>query len=226
MNAPVPENLLIAFGERRSVETAHGLMSLRTVDIGELILPTGSVIAGDPLYVASKDYDPFSIKLQPGTYSVDAVIASCEADERIACVRLRANQSPEVGFEESSNLAHGVDNAAWCFVDQEAAEEMGSFDEAEFDAFWKRMRDEMQVVYAPTRSWATLNVSERTRANMVVCDSGYGDGCYASYYAFGIEGQLVSIISDFGVLATNADIEAYQAYRKAKKQNRPWWRFW
>jgi hypothetical protein len=46
----------------------------------------------------------------------------------------------------------------------------------------------------------SLILNETTGGNIVTFISGYGDGCYPSYFLYAAEGSLTSLITDFGVL--------------------------
>ncbi len=56
---------------------------LDEVSIGELYLPTGKIVAGDPFFIS--DQKPYKVKVNPGSYSVKLLIHKvAEHHHRIA----------------------------------------------------------------------------------------------------------------------------------------------
>lgn len=104
-------------------------------------------------------------------------------------------------------------------MDMVAASVPRRMSEDQFNEFWDRMRSEEDKVYVPARSWADLVLDSDTGANAIVFSSGMGDGGYPCYYGHDSEGQLVTILTDFGLLETDEDMEAVN-------RRRQWWKFW
>ncbi len=48
-------------------------------------------------------------------------------------------------------------------------------------------------------------VDEATGANIIAFSSGWGDGCYASYWGYDADGKIACLITDFGVFGPNEE---------------------
>jgi hypothetical protein len=103
-------------------------------------------------------------------------------------------------------FGYSVDYATGCFIDadvpsmlvaQEAARTDGA-DESE--QFYDQLDAMQSKTYVPTWSWADLLVDEATGANIIAFSSGWGDGCYPSYWGYDAADQRVALVTDFGVL--------------------------
>ena len=78
------------------------------------------------------------------------------------------------------------------------AQETARTDES--DQFYDRLDAMQDKTYLPTWSWADLIVDETTGANIIAFSSGWGDGCYPSYWGYNAANQRVALVTDFGVL--------------------------
>lgn len=171
----------------------------------DLSLPSGSIVAADLMFGEGR---PFERRVSPGKYPLTLIAArsgkEAGSDERIALALLRFNHGPVARWEIATTVSgrgkprksYGVDSGSGGFCDAQAQEvlldlvdPMGSFN--------KRLEKEMAKSYRHTRSWVHLETSAGSAA---VFSSGYGDGQYRSYWGLGDSGDMVALLTDFGVL--------------------------
>src|SRR5688572_27014028 len=109
-------------------------VDLKEVSIGNLYLPTGKIVAGDPFFI--HDHKPFKLRVSPGTYPVKLLIHKVEDNHfRIAFSKIVLSDNPPVKWtlawteditdEQVKNLqqgeffGYGVDAGLGCFTDSE-----------------------------------------------------------------------------------------------------------
>jgi hypothetical protein len=113
---------------------------VRQLDAGELVLPTGRIVACDPgfLQVSGLDrYQPFTRTVPPGRYPVVLCLSKhtypSRSEERVAAAMIRFTDADPVAWEmallpgqDPSTLApgrffgYGVDSGRGCFTDAHA----------------------------------------------------------------------------------------------------------
>ena len=188
---------------------------------GDLLLPTGQLVASDPQMFPERE--AFTQSVPRGSFPVILSIAQIGADQRVAYATVRFKPSRPVDWklmtvekEDISSLKDGevfgypVDSGTGCFMDRSIGrvltERIGchqktptSFlsapnDEAFYDMFVAALRKKQQ----PT--WTFMDLSLEN-ANLVVFSSGYGDGYYATYAGFDSSGELSAVVTDFDVMS-------------------------
>lgn len=175
-------------------------MSLRAV--GELRVPTGCILVGDP---GTTDFaapaSPLALRAPTGVFPVEVALATFDAgDTRVACARVRFADRPATKWEAAlfegdvagpdAEAAYGVDCGTGCFYDAAAC---GEVDEATSAAWLAALRRNA----VDTWSWHVAKVGH---ANVVMFSSGWGDGFYGSYWGFDEYGEVVELVTDFDVL--------------------------
>jgi len=70
-----------------------------------------------------------------------------------------------------------------------------------FRRFWEAQRSRTD----PERQWAGLGVEPTTGANVVEFSSGWGDGCYPSYWGLDDSGEPCCLVTDFGLLVESLE---------------------
>ncbi len=216
-----PSWLSTLLSNAAGVESNGGPVRLEVRDIGELKLPSGRVIACDP--VVEPDLRPFALSLPPGTWPVGITIAHFPgADQRIAGAWIRASRSLPVRWEpariagmgDSPDTAYGVDSGTGGFVSPEAAASLAARLD---DAFMDELTAQMDSVYVHTRSWAVVPVPGTDGLNVVAFSSGFGDGAYGSYWGYDDAGTIACLLTDFGVIGRGG---------RDSTPARPWWKLW
>lgn len=194
-------------------------------ELGMLNLPTGNVVACDPL-VGLSHTDPFTRSVAPGKYSVVACIAQTpESGDRYAAVRIAfsneraatwqlavtASQDISVLKSDEEYFGYPVDAGLGCFCDLETQATYAKF----LDDFIERNPDgniyddyfaALFKVNAIDPSdpgdignWLNFHLPNQPDLNVVMFSSGYGDGAYPCYWGIADNGKVCSLIVDFQV---------------------------
>jgi hypothetical protein len=209
------ERVLRALVSGVRLDDPDGEILIRVQAIGELTVPTGQVIACDPSRL-TPSYDEviaFERTVPPGRYPVGVSrVVFPLGGERNALATLWLGSTPPVRLELATRpgqdvatlepgeiFGHGVDTGTSCFIDHQTAREI-----VERNKDWDyKVRDGGYREFRAVKEhgeWKNAVVDPATGANMLVFGSGYGDGRYASYWGFDADGQVVCLITDFGLL--------------------------
>lgn len=200
-----------AFDPSAEFHNVYGTFRCVTRQIALLSVPSGRIVAGDPLVDLS--VTPFATVVPPGEYPVLLAIARRRrpegVDERIACAMVRfSDAQPErwviattpeqdpAELEEGEIFGYGVDAGMGCFASVEAAVALQRRMEAD-EAYADHITDESEKVYVSTRDWASVVPEPGGTANVVAFSSGMGDGFYASYWGLDGAGSPVCLVTDF-----------------------------
>lgn len=166
---------------------------------GELLLPTGKLVAYDPMLIASADVSlPFETPLRPGAYPVVLSIRDRLVVAASVVVEDAAPETWELALprgmkklvpakyrvpSEHPGYTFPVDSATSCFVDASA------LDAFEDDRFVTRLLAE--------RAMNRCHPLPKSNATVAVFRSANRDGSYATY--FGMRGKkIVCVTTDFG----------------------------
>lgn len=190
--------------------TAWGKANLKCHKLGELVTPTGKIVACDPF--VSPETSAFTVQLSPGRYPVVLSVADFGGrDQRVAyaAVRIRDGQphhwemallpGQDVGTLEPDHIfCYGVDSGTGCFMDPRASQTLTERMNDD-DDYSQTVIEEMEKTYVHTWSWVNLEMDTNTNANLIAFSSGLGDGCYPSYFGFDEKGNPMILVTDFGV---------------------------
>ena len=178
--------------------------SVRIHRAGDLILPSGRIVACDPLVMPGTS--AFTREVVPGRYPVLLSIAQLEHDQRVAAaavefvvggatIAARWDLAVIPGQDLTTLgprqfFGYGVDAGTGCFMDARLAAALDAGEPCGLDAA-------LQSSYVPTFSWANVELRD---GSVVAFSSGWGDGSYASYWGFDATGRVVALATDFAVL--------------------------
>lgn len=204
-------------------ESSDGDYLVRQVLAGELVLPSGRIIATDPCYLSSPTNTPAFVRtVPPGTYPVWLAMARRAEDEHwgelVACLALQLSEAAPVQWEmalrpgeQLANLTlgefygHGVDSGNACFVDSDL---IAGLDQAALRSLYM---DGVVASYEQ-HNWRVRSVNVPlpgpAQANLIACSSGYGDGTYPSWWGYDDTGHLCALVTDFLVLVEDLTAEA------------------
>lgn len=216
----IPPYLTQLLSDTAELTTHDGPSRLECRVMGSLELPTGRIVACDPLLGA--DDLTLGRTVPPGAYPVGVSdITLPDGDERIAAAWLRFGATTPVRWEpatwstrpKAKNPAYAVDSGMGAFYSAEASTALASALDSGFD----------DQVYAALESGGTdtalLPVPGVDGLNVAIFSTG--DGIYGSYWGFDAAGEVTCLITDFDVLGLpDADPAASSAERK------PWWKVW
>lgn len=194
---------------------------LKRRSLGSLYLPSGSLIACDPL--TSLDTEPFSVSLTPGEYPVSLIMAELRDEVRVAYATIKlgpkeslrwekalvgAVDKPSI-FDEIDECGYSVDSSIGCFTDADTAAALLDYHQfvlAEDNDFQKilhsrvRRRRRAGVGAALIDLKRDLKVPVDDSRNLIAFETGYGRGVYSTYLGRDEDNQIVSIVTDFEVL--------------------------
>jgi len=225
----IPGYLTRLLADAPVVESDYGPARLECRTIGELHLPSGRVVACDPL--VEPDARPFEVAAAPGRYPVVLGIARLPGgDERIAAAWLRLADGTPVRWEPAAlhgrpdleEPAYGVDSGTGAFVSAEAAPLLAAALDGDFA---DEVATAMDANYVDTRNWAVLPVPGSAELNFAAFSSGMGDGAYASYWGRDAEGRPVCLLTDFDILKLSR-AEAEAEAERDRATAKPWWKLW
>ena len=204
-------------------EKKIGEMEIDVLNIGEINLPTGEILACDPL-VDLEDAKTFIQRVSIGKYPVKiAVVPSKEYGDRYACVKVEFSKNKPVVYElavtgaeedmdeakEDEFYGFGVDAGMGCVVDKKAQEEYIKYweklveeEEADnpFDDIFDDLLAESAKKYPKYQreygDWANWTIPN-TDVNIPIFTSGWGDGYYPCYFGYDKDGELCGFYIHF-----------------------------
>jgi hypothetical protein len=213
-------DLALAFKNGYTFKDDKAKYKVKVLELAKLTLPTGKLFAADPL--TFHKVVPFERSLKKGTYPVFVSIANIKYaakkkgydQERLgaAMVRIKAGAVAKwvnatkkgqklKALEDDAAFGYGVDAGTGCFADVVAAEALEYLNDVEVaNDNWEgyllgKISDSLG---AP--AWGASRITDpKTKANVVVFPSGWGDGVYASFWGLSKTGAPLCLVTDFGV---------------------------
>ena len=203
-------------------EKKIGIMEVDTLDIGEVNLPTGEILACDPL-VEFGEAKTYIQKTPVGKFPVKiAVVLSEDYGDRYACVKVEFKKNKPVVYElavtgneegmdeakEDEYYGFGVDAGMGCVADKKAQEE--------YSRYWKKLEEEgadnpyddifeelLEESFKKSPKyqrdcgdWANF-IIPNSDLNIPVFASGWGDGYYPCYFGYDEKGELCGFYIHF-----------------------------
>jgi hypothetical protein len=214
-------DFVLAFTQGRRFQRNEWQYEMAVAPIADLCLPTGRIVAADPGNLDQQVEAYFSQVVPPGNYPVDLAIRhtgklgapATSADA--ACMRVRFRDAPIADWVIATTrdqdpralnpfqiFGYGVDVGMGSFADSSGLIAVLQ----EYKAQGKKLYDEfyfekvLPAYEASSGHSANILLDASTGANLVICTSGQGDGCYASYWGLDSKGQPVCLVTDFGLL--------------------------
>jgi hypothetical protein len=206
-------------------EAYTGDYTIERREIGSLNLPTGQIVANDPL--AFWETEPLTRKVNPGTYPVSLYVAhfSKTNDQRVAYALLQFQPETPTAWElavysgqdittlgREEYFGYGVDSGTGSFMDAAAAQHIKQLIEREpkrnplkIELTWKQpekgfvdlLIEALDTTYKHTYSWANYVLDADTGLNMIAFSSGWGDGSYPSFWGLDTNGDVLCLLTDF-----------------------------
>lgn len=180
-------------------------------EAGLLALPSGRVVAADPF--VGMDRPAFTREVPKGSFPVSlAILEGSMSEGRIALARVAFSPAPVISWDMAvvpgqdvatlkpdEFFGYPVDAGTGCFTDAGtalAAHKHMTADE-DWSQTWIDEGDRMARGEPPPRFH--LNVPEGP-GNIVMFDSGWGDGLYPSWFGLDAAGNVAVLITDFQVI--------------------------
>jgi hypothetical protein len=200
---------------------ADGSLVVRVLPGVPLSLPSGRVIAMEPLGCGDGDADElaFTQQVRPGTYPVALIAVDLIGadgglrDTRVAAARLEIRDEPVATWElalvpgEDTEELDGdelfgypVDGGTGCFVDARIFQAAGA--EEDFagrvaEVMWGRPQASADSV--PECAPITMSVGDDDHA-VIVFSTGWGDGGYSTWIGRTAGGDIACFLTDFEIL--------------------------
>jgi hypothetical protein len=189
--------------------------------LGELFLPSGHLVACDPLFAL--DTEAFSVSLPAGAYPMHLILAELRDELRVAyaVVDVQDGQAqrweiaelpPLPGsdvLDRFEEVGYAVDSTLGAFLDLETAMDLLNYqqivlpDEDDFERnLWGQIRRRRRhgVGFASLELRRDLKIPVQDQRNLIAFDAGFGPGYYPTYFGFDGDGSLCRVVTDFDVL--------------------------
>lgn len=181
---------------------------LRELTLASCICPQGGSSLAIPF--VQPDTEQFTVSVDPGDYDVEVEIAHLSGDQRIAAayvqfapgnvsrweMALLAQQNTS-DLKKNEFFCYGVDSGTGGFLSPEAGQVLIRLMDEEDNDLYSILGDEMELTYVDTRSWLNKVVDTTNGANLIAFSSGFGDGCYPSYFGYSSDGTRICLVTDF-----------------------------
>jgi len=176
----------------------------KRVAIGKLYVPTGRIVACDPL---GDRYEAFEKRVPKGTFPVSVLVPSSQGVPAFALIAFKkakvARWEPASATKKGGVAGYPVDGGLGCFMDAATAEvlERATNKREKAKGFVSYYDDVLSSELDKHDGLWAMHVPERGRKhNVAVFVSGGGDGVYASFWGLDTRGAIVSLVTDFAVL--------------------------
>lgn len=185
-------------------------LTFYSVDIGKVNLPTGKVVACDP--VMSYQQEAFATQFPMGRFPVQLAIAKVNDNENqlVGFSRILFSDEPVVRWEFAlkkgqqpisifgdSMYCYPVDGGLGQFIDESSFSKMEKLDEAAQTDISDNLFAELDK--HTIRSWQFTNTNYQG-INIVAFTSGFGDGRYSTYIGYDKNGNPCRLLTDFGLV--------------------------
>ena len=216
------------------------------LNVGKVSLPSGRLIAADPLVGLDRDTLPFTRSVPPGEYRVELCILSDDRHKsygEYAAARVCFTDRPAVRFEQAftgtedpagvqagASFGFPVDTGLACFTDARVCAALCDFEEQMqqqkldsdlYNDLWCDLLEENARRYPDYQSdsgnWLNFCIPG-TDYHLPLFRSGYGDGCYTTYWGVDAEGSICQAVIEFIGLE-----DEYQTllHRQARRKFQP-----
>lgn len=206
--------LSLAFANGKKLVEDGTTYQVRLVEAAPLALSSGRIVACDP--ITAWNTQPFQRTVKKGTYPVTLSIAKITGrgkDERVGAAILQLAKGTPVAWEMAlrpkqslaklkpgHSFGYVVDAGAGCFVDAAALANLELVNAIAYandsGEGWLLPQVEEHLF---TNHWAQAILDPKTKANIVLFLSGWGDGFYTSWWGLSKSRQPLCLLTDFGV---------------------------
>lgn len=187
---------------------------IETFDAGKINLPTGHLVACDPLI--TNDMKAFKINFPQGEFPV--LVHKERESNCVAYVEIIFSNSPisewKMATTDGQNIeelkgeeifGYPVESGMGCFMDVETQESLNRLE----NRLFHRKGNEFMGIYeeffhdhffdenGAIDQFAFLKPDDEKSGNIFAFETGYGEGFYASYIGFGGDNEPVKVITEF-----------------------------
>ncbi|MFC3450341.1 DUF4241 domain-containing protein [Amycolatopsis speibonae] len=197
------------FRTGREVRAGSEPAVVEVVELGDLDLPTGRLLGGDPTTIndLTRPPVPFLVRVPPGEYPVSVAKVRFAGAEhrRVAAARLTIRPEPVLRWElalvkdeDPAKLGpdefygYGVDAGLGAFVDADAV-----------PALCRLVGEDLEgpLIKALDGPEAALVRDPVSGLNVAAFGSGWGDGSYPTWIGYAANGQVARFVTDFHVVS-------------------------
>lgn len=200
-----------AFVKGTSINGRGGEIECFGITIGKLKVPSGRIIACDPLHIDEYGI-PFNQLFPTGEFPVQLSIANVDNAGSIAFARIKFSDEPVARWELAlikdqqplpvgGDKIHGfgVDAGVGIFMDKEAVKGLDTKKIWEMESESPLFK-EMDKHRHDNWRYTMYNFGE---FNLAAFTTGFGDGRYATYIGFDANGKPCRLTADFGLFNWN-----------------------
>ncbi len=201
----------LAFRDGATITDDNGApATLRVYALGELVAPSGAIVACDPLTAIAPR--PFARRVAPGRYPALVSVAQlADGDQRVACAQLRLSDAPvarweiarlagqeRIALREGEFLGYAVYATVGCFMDAQASSVLDARYERD-EGYDEELIDALEAHHTEAWGYADVALDDDSGLNVIIFSSGWGDGDYASYWGYDADGAPACLVTDFGL---------------------------
>lgn len=187
---------------------------IETFEAGKIYLPTGQVVACDPLIMSGMN--PFNTQFPSGEFPVFvhkeresncvAYVEIVFSNEEITGWKMATTEDQDVAeLLDGEVFGYPIESGMGCFMDFETQESLNRLEKRLFhrkgadfmgiyeEFFHEHFFDENGAI----DQYAFLKPDEEKPGTIFSFEAGYGEGFYASYIGFGKDGQPRKLVTEF-----------------------------
>ena len=187
-------------------------LRFRIFEAGQLRLPSGRIKACDPF--VGMDHPAFTAAVPKGTFPVRLALVdgTSSSNGRVAFARVQFSSAPVVRWamavragqnpatlKPGERFGYPVDAGTGSFVDAQAA--IAAAKKMEADESWSEgWIDAGEINPRPKgapRFYLEVGIGA---GNIIMFESGWGDGVYASWFGYDAGGNVAALVTDFDVI--------------------------
>ena len=197
-NAVFPKIFNYAFTSNYKTKTKDLTYTFQNKTLGQLNLSSGKIIATDPILL--NDSEPFTKRFPKGSFPVDISIANKNI---VAFVKLTFSNKriknwkyallkgeKDISITDTSLFyCFSVDAGVACLFDAKYLEKAKSLNKNEWDKSFFLQKPKYESY-----------ISSSNNIEAAVFETGYGDGCYATFIGYDEKGQPSQLLIDFGII--------------------------
>lgn len=175
-----------AFRDGARFLTHSGPVEMQCHDVGALVLPTGRIVACDP--VLDLHTEPFDKRVPPGVYPVFLATEKGEGEAGLAMVQFR--RAKPVSWAATEPRQFSIDSAVAALMDLKTARRIRrSMDSGKSDRIPKMLSDAWEE-----RSSSNLSIDPDSGANLIMFPALGGDATFSCYWGLSTGGRTVCLV--------------------------------
>jgi hypothetical protein len=185
--------------------------SIRRIDAGKLVLPTGRICVTDAY--SADEYPPLNRLVPPGDYPVEIVVAQLPEDlpfgnERGAFIVVAFSDAKVSAWEPVTAVAPAepcfTDKRPHAFVQEGAT---GIFSPEAGAVHFAHMRQQfdqqLEVIRKQAKrfgmnDWINYRPGQDP-ANVIICEAGFGDGTFECFVGLTPAGRVARLVLDYDI---------------------------